>query len=83
MQLYVGYEGSSVDRSVRELKAFQRVSLAPGETKTVSLSFPATDLAYWDETANDFVVEPIDYVVECGASSRDLPLQARFSVVQQ
>jgi beta-glucosidase len=83
VQLYVGYDGSSVDRPVRELKTFQRVSLAPGETKTVSLEFPATDLAFWDETANNFVVEPIDYVVECGASSRDLPLQARFSIAHQ
>src|SRR4029453_280527 len=80
VQLYVGYEGSRVDRPVRELKTFRRVTLAPGETKSVSLEFPATDLAFWDATANEFVVEPIDYVAECGASSRDLPLQARFSV---
>ena len=66
VQLYVGYDGSRVDRPVRELKAFQRVTLAPGETKTVSLAFPATDLAFWDVAANAFVVEPIDYVVECG-----------------
>jgi beta-glucosidase len=83
VQLYVGYVGSRVDRPVRELKAFQRVALASGETKTVSLTFPATDLAFWDVTANAFVVEPIDYVLESGASSRDLPLQAGFSVVNQ
>jgi beta-glucosidase len=80
VQLYVGYEGSRVDRPVRELKAFRRVVLAPGEIKNVSLEFPASELAFWDVTANEFVVEPIDYVVECGASSRDLPLQAKFSV---
>lgn len=80
VQLYLGYEGSRVDRPVRELKAFRRVTLVPGETKSVSLEFPATDLAFWDATATEFVVEPIDYVAECGASSRDLPLQARFSV---
>jgi beta-glucosidase len=83
VQLYVGYVGSHVDRPVRELKAFQRVRLAPGETKTVSLTFPATDLAFWDVTANAFVVEPIDYVLEIGASSRDLPLQATLSVADQ
>ncbi len=83
VQLYVGYEGSRVDRPVRDLKAFQRVTLAPGETKTVALTFPATDLAFWDVTANAFVVEPIDYVVETGSSSRDLPLQARFSVANR
>ena len=83
VQLYVGYDGSRVDRPVRELKAFQRVALTAGETKTVSLAFSATDLAFWDVTANAFVVEPIDYVVQCGSSSRDLPLQARFSVANR
>ena len=83
VQLYVGYDGSRVDRPVRELKAFQRVALAPGQTKTVSLAFAAADLAFWDVTANAFVVEPINYVVECGASSRDLPLQATFSVANR
>jgi beta-glucosidase len=83
VQLYVGYEGSGVDRPVRELKAFRRVELAPGQTKTVSLAFPVADLAFWDVTSNAFVVEPIDYLVECGASSRDLPLQARVSVVHR
>jgi len=83
VQLYVGYEGSRVDRPLRELKAFRRVRLAAGETTTMSLAFPASDLAFWDVTASEFVVEPIDYVVECGASSRDLPLQARFSIVDE
>jgi beta-glucosidase len=83
VQLYVGSEGSRVDRPVRELKAFQRIALAPGETKTVTLAFPAVDLAYWDVAANTFVIEPIDYVVEAGPSSRDLPLRARLSVTDR
>jgi len=74
------YEGWRVDRPVRELKAFQRITLARGETKTASLAFPASDLAYWEVTANSFVIEPIDYGVQCGSSSRELPLQARFSL---
>jgi beta-glucosidase len=81
VQLYVGYEGSRVDRAVRDLKAFQRVTLAPGQTKTVALTVPATDLAFWDVAANAFVVEPISYVLEAGTSSRDLPVQARVAVV--
>jgi len=83
VQLYVGYKGSRVDRPVRELKAFQRVSLAPGETKTVSLAFAAADLAFWDVTTNTFVVEPISYVVQVGSSSRDLPLQTTFAVADR
>lgn len=83
VQLYVSYDGSHVDRPVRELKAFQRVALAPGEKKTVSLAFPVNDLAFWDVSTNAFVVESIDYVVECGSSSRDLPLHTTFSVADR
>ncbi len=81
VQLYVGYEGSHVDRPVRDLKAFQRVALAAGETKTVTLSVPAGDLAFWDVAADAFVVEPISYLVAVGSSSRDLPLTAKVSIV--
>ncbi|HVO23214.1 MAG TPA: glycoside hydrolase family 3 C-terminal domain-containing protein [Candidatus Margulisiibacteriota bacterium] len=80
VQLYVGYEGSRVDRAVRDLKAFQRVTLAPGQTKTVALAVPAADLGFWDVGANTFVVEPISYVIEVGSSSRDLPLDASVSI---
>jgi len=81
VQLYVGYDGSRVDRAVRDLKAFQRVTLAPGQTKTVVFTVPATDLAFWDVAANTFVVEPISYLLEAGSSSRDLPVEARVAVV--
>ena len=60
VQLYVSARGSRVERAVRELKAFARVSLAPGETRRVSLSVPVADLAYYDE-ARGWVVEPITY----------------------
>ena len=81
-QLYVGYEGSSVDRPVRELKGFVRVSLEPGETKTVSLRLSAEDLAYYDTAKGAWVVEEIRYSVFVGSSSReqDLALQRVFSV---
>jgi beta-glucosidase len=80
VQLYVGAVGSSVERAVRDLRAFQRVSLAAGQTKTVTLEVPVADLAYFDVGADRFIVEPIEYVAEVGSSSRDLPLEARFRV---
>src|SRR5262249_49120320 len=48
VQLYVGYPGSRVERAPKDLKAFQRVSLAAHQTKTVVLDVRAADLAYWD-----------------------------------
>ncbi len=50
VQLYVGYPNTSVRRPTKELKAFSRVYLAPGQTKGVQLSVPARDLRYWSET---------------------------------
>lgn len=69
VQLYVGYKGSKVDRPVKELKAFAKVALKPGETKTVPLEFMAANTAYWDTAKNGWVVEEIDYLVYVGPSS--------------
>ncbi len=60
VQLYIAVRDSAVERAVRELKAFARVSLAPGETRTVALSVPVADLAYRDK-ARGWVVEPGEY----------------------
>ena len=80
VQLYVGYQGSRVDRPVKDLKAFTKVHLEAGETKTVSLDVPVKDLAFYDVDAAAWEVEPISYTVSVGPSSRDLPLSASFSV---
>jgi beta-glucosidase len=65
---------------VRDLKAFARVHLEPGETKTVPFELRAADLAFWDSATGAFAVEPIAYDVSVGGSSRDLPLTGRFTV---
>jgi len=80
VQLYVSYPGSAVDRAVRDLKAFARVHLEPGETRTVPLEVRADDLAYWDVGSGEWVVEPIGYDVAVGPSSADLPLTGSFAV---
>jgi beta-glucosidase len=80
VQLYVGTGPSQVVRPVRDLRDFARVHLEPGQTRTVPLEVLATDLAYWDVTANAWRVEPTRYRVEVGSSSHTLPLTASFSV---
>ncbi|MCW5892865.1 MAG: glycoside hydrolase family 3 C-terminal domain-containing protein [bacterium] len=79
-QLYVGYRGSAVERAVHDLKGFARVTLAPGETRTVAFDLRAADLAYWDGAAGAWVLEPITYEVRVGSSSRDLPLEGAVTV---
>jgi beta-glucosidase len=81
VQLYVGCEGSQVERPVRELKGFAKVHLEPGETKRVALALAARQLAYYDEQRDHWMVEPITYRVSVGPSSRaESLLNAEFAV---
>ena len=81
VQLYVGTEGSRVERARKELKAFARVALGPGETRTVRLSVSAADLAYFDAAASDWIVEPITYTAIVGRDALDPnALRAAFRV---
>ena len=74
IQLYIRDVVSSVTRPVKELKAFQKVSLKPGESKTVTLEITPESLAFYDINM-DYVVEPGDFEIMVGNSSRDEDLQ--------
>ncbi|MGI5916042.1 MAG: beta-glucosidase [Anaerolineae bacterium] len=69
-QLYIAAPGSRVERAPKELKAFARVSLAPGERRDVTLEAPVARLAYYDESQG-WVVEPLSYEVIVGTHSLD------------
>ena len=60
VQLYVQDKVGSVVRPVKELKGFQRVTLAPGETRTVTFELPVSDLAFWNIDM-EYVVEKGDF----------------------
>ena len=83
VQLYVAAEGSRVERAPKELKAFARVALSPGEMRAVRLSVPAADLAYFDAATSGWVVEPITYTAIVGRHAADPhALRARFRVTR-
>ena len=69
VQLYVGCEGSSVDRPVKILKDFQRVELNPGEEKKVVLTVTKEEMAYYNEKTDAFEAEDITYTAYTGNSS--------------
>lgn len=73
-QLYVSKPDSPVQRAVRSLGGFASVFLEPGETKTVEITTPRFELAYWDVRSEGWVIEGGPYNIEVGHSSRDLPL---------
>lgn len=69
VQLYASKPESAVERAPRELKAFEKVYLEAGESRTVELSFDAVQLAYWDEATHAWQVEKGDYDLYVGNSS--------------
>jgi beta-glucosidase len=54
------------------LKAFEKVFLQPGESKNIELSIKVADLAFYDEAKKGWVVEPGEFILELGNSSRDI-----------
>ncbi len=72
VQLYVQDVKSSVDRPVKELKAFQKVFLQPGETKTVTFTLNERAFQYYDEVTKSWKAEPGKFNFLIGASSQDI-----------
>ncbi len=80
VQLYVAPHTNGISRPVRELKGFEKVALKAGETKTVSFTLDKRAFAYFDTQQNDWCVEPGDYDIEAGASSRDIRVVKKVNV---
>lgn len=72
VQLYIGKEESCVTRSIKELKAFDKVFLKKGESKNISLSLEIEDLSYFNICLNKWTVEPGKYKFMIATSSQDI-----------
>jgi beta-glucosidase len=81
-QLYVK-DPASTGEPPEQLKGFDKVSLAPGQTKRVSFRLPAAQaLSYWDTSASAFAVADGSYKIMVGDSSASLPLSANVTVTR-
>ena len=80
VQLYVARPEAKVEWPAKELKAFDRVSLAAGETKTVTLEIPVKDLRYWNVEKNAWDMEHGKLVLLLGAASDDIRQQAEVTI---
>jgi beta-glucosidase len=80
VQVYVQDVASTLQRPVRELKAFRKVALAPGETTTVTIDLDRRAFAYWHPQMSGWVVEGGEFTLEVGASSRDLRTAATVTL---
>lgn len=78
VQLYVSARKHTDKDPIKQLKAFQRISLRKGETKKVELTVPYTELQVWNEKQNRFILPDKEMTLEIGASSSDIRLRITF-----
>jgi beta-glucosidase len=83
VQLYVHDLKATVARPEKELKAFTKVELAPGQTRTVTFILDREAFWYFDVTRNTWTTEPGDFEILVGASSRDISLQEVFTLAPE
>jgi beta-glucosidase len=79
-QLYTHQRKSAVLQPIKSLRAFERVLLQPGETKTIRFRVPAQQLAFYDVKLHDFRIEPGEFDVLVGSSSEDLRLRGSLQI---
>ncbi len=75
-QLYISSTVQNIDRPVKELKGFSKISLNPGEKKKITVKINKDAFAYFSEQYNAWKVDPGIYKVLVGASSRDIKLSS-------
>jgi beta-glucosidase len=80
VQLYIRDNVSSIPRPAKELKAFDKVLLKPGETKRVTFTLDVTALSFYSVERKGWVAEPGEFEVQVGSSSRDIRLKKVFTL---
>ncbi|MGQ9779565.1 MAG: fibronectin type III-like domain-contianing protein, partial [Bacillota bacterium] len=81
VQVYIRDEESSLPRPPKELKAFAKVALAPGESKTVEFTLDERAFAFYDPHRGRWTVEPGEFELLVGSSSRDIRTKATVELV--
>lgn len=79
-QLYVHDPVCTVSRPVKELKAFKKVFLKAGETKSVEMVVKVADLAFYDESKKDWNIEAGDFILQLGNSSGNISGKLKVTV---
>jgi beta-glucosidase len=80
VQVYVSTAAGPVRRPVRELRAFTKVSLAPGESRTVTLRLDRRAFAYYDVPLGRWVVAPGDYTIQIGENASSVVAETTISL---
>ncbi|OKP88210.1 beta-glucosidase [Paenibacillus sp. P3E] len=80
VQFYIHALSSRVKRPLKQLKGFEKIHLAAGQTQTVAFTLPVAELAFWDVTREQYCVETGEYEILIGRSSGDIQLTGRVQV---
>jgi beta-glucosidase len=80
VQVYVGDPAAAVARPPRELRAFAKIALEPAAEREVTFVLTARDLSYWSAVHRRWVLEPGEFRISVGASSRDIRLTGNITV---
>lgn len=81
VQLYIATDAGDVRRPARELRAFAKVALAPGETAEVRLELDRRAFAYWDIDNNDWTVAPGDYIVQLAQDAATVTAEQTIALI--
>ncbi len=82
IQVYISDLISSVERPIKELKAFKKIFLKKGESKKVEFSINKSSLSFFDLEKRTWIAEPGDFEILVGSSSKDIKLKEKFTLQQ-
>jgi beta-glucosidase len=82
-QVYVSDDHAKIERPERELKGFERVELAAGETKHVSVMLDAQSFAYWNPSTARWTIDPGKFTVRVGDSVESTPLSGSIELTSE
>ena len=80
VQLYISDKKSSLPRPAKELKGFKKVTLAPGEKKTVTLTVNKEALSFFDDVRHEWVTETGDFEAIIATSATDIKNRVKFTL---
>ncbi len=80
VQLYVTDVKCTVDRPAKELKAFKKVHLQPGESQVLTFDITRDMLSYYDSNSGQWTAEPGDFIVRLGTASDRLPISLKYKL---
>ena len=79
-QVYLHAGSASIKVPINQLKRFQRITLAPGEKKTLDFKVPASEFSFYDTGVNDFKTLPGFWEIQIGSSSKDIRLRSAVAI---